>query len=350
MKPVIVVIVLGTLSAIIGRTQTPEAQTTGSGTPIIWRKISLYVGHRQPTNDLDVQVWQFDRNDFVAGLTDGGALEVGGGYTPEQALREVLLTWKKVEADKVAAYGHKFSVTRLAEEDRNVSHIQAAVYAKVQWEKALGHQIPMPYLEDGGEGSCSESVSAVACIDHFGRIIFDHADTPLSVDGLRAVYMHEIGHLLGVHHIDGDVLMGASLAMRPPKAPTPAAVALAKLAEKMGAGPVYGNQTAQASKKKHSDKAAPAAAAIQAPQDFAARQNQYLERAGEFLSLSLQFSNSLTAEQKRLQEAMNQAFAAMSTAKQAVEAACVSEGKVLAGDNQSTLHGECGAKPKPEKP
>jgi hypothetical protein len=43
--------------------------------------------------------------------------------------------------------------------------------------------------------------------------------------------MHEIGHLLGVPHIEGDALMNPSYAGKV-GAPTPDAVALAKLRER----------------------------------------------------------------------------------------------------------------------
>lgn len=42
------------------------------------------------------------------------------------------------------------------------------------------------------------------------------------------IMMHEVGHLLGVPHIQGDVLMDAEYQGEPLDAPTPAAVALAK--------------------------------------------------------------------------------------------------------------------------
>lgn len=101
--------------------------------------------------------------------------------------------------------------------------------ALIAWETALGHDIRRPELLSDGKEACS--MTAVACA---GRLQYKiHVALSSTQYDIRNVLMHEIGHLLGVPHITGDALMSESRDEneKPLVAPTPAAIALAKLAE-----------------------------------------------------------------------------------------------------------------------
>jgi hypothetical protein len=97
--------------------------------------------------------------------------------------------------------------------------------AVTKWEAALGHPIKPPLLI---RGDCGEQEIAIACAEKSKwRIQIQRVSTMWNTE---AVMIHEVGHLLGVPHIAGDVLMDP-VYQGDTDAPSAAAVALAKLAE-----------------------------------------------------------------------------------------------------------------------
>jgi len=91
-----------------------------------------------------------------------------------------------------------------------------------EWRKALpGVKIPTPRLV---RGRCPSGGESLACASMGGNTIW----VPAHEDTTKAVFLHEIGHLLGVPHISGDALMDPMYHAEVEK-PTPAAIALAKL-------------------------------------------------------------------------------------------------------------------------
>lgn len=74
-------------------------------------------------------------------------------------------------------------------------------------------------------GYCGPSIS-IACADMTTQTIFISNDNE-PVDR-TTIMMHEIGHLLGVPHIEGDALMDAKYQYKALDGPTDKAVAIAK--------------------------------------------------------------------------------------------------------------------------
>lgn len=106
---------------------------------------------------------------------------------------------------------------------------QAALASAVRaWKTALVVQDLgiRPVLISGDRGSCSEDLDATACVVH-GRqdIVLDGFDPTVDY---RTIFMHEIGHLLGVPHIEGDPTMNPNY-LGKMSVPSRAAVALARL-------------------------------------------------------------------------------------------------------------------------
>lgn len=98
--------------------------------------------------------------------------------------------------------------------------------ATAAWRTALGENIQKPILSPG----YCEDEGAIACATINGNEIFFNARLRMR-DGkrsdLKTVFMHEVGHLLGIHHIESDPLMDASYQGKLDR-PSVVAVAVAK--------------------------------------------------------------------------------------------------------------------------
>jgi len=97
------------------------------------------------------------------------------------------------------------------------------------WEAALHRHIDEPrFLSGDAIRDCTRS-DAVAC-EHFNEYTIYATKTAFQGGyDLRTVLMHEIGHLLGVPHIEGDALMNTDYTAKVEK-PTIFAIALARTA------------------------------------------------------------------------------------------------------------------------
>lgn len=93
-----------------------------------------------------------------------------------------------------------------------------------RWEKALAHKIRRPRLFLAEHSCGTASVMACASEDSYEIRITSN----LYEADEDTVLLHELGHLLGVPHIEGDDLMNAMYTKKV-TAPTPMAVAIAKL-------------------------------------------------------------------------------------------------------------------------
>lgn len=106
--------------------------------------------------------------------------------------------------------------------------------ALAEWESALQRKIKRPSLVEwfgGGETAtavCSGNVplTTIACIDA-KKYQVDIFAFNLTTEDLKTVFMHEIGHILHVPHIDGDDLMNARYVKKLDH-PTATAVAIAR--------------------------------------------------------------------------------------------------------------------------
>jgi len=113
--------------------------------------------------------------------------------------------------------------------DNDAEHLRALRSARLAWKAALpGVAIPAPKLLIGGAGACDIEEDSIACARHTDKAIIEDDLHGKSYEDLRTIFMHEIAHLLGVPHIEGDRLMDRTYSHPLPQ-PTPAAVALAKL-------------------------------------------------------------------------------------------------------------------------
>lgn len=123
----------------------------------------------------------------------------------------------------ISGSGEAYGEDHVTEEDSPVV-VKALNEAVAVWRKALpGKNVAMPRLLKADH--CSSS-SAVACADmknYTIRIVRIN-----QMWDLQTIMLHEMGHLLGVPHIEGDALMDAMFSGKV-DAPTPAAIALAKL-------------------------------------------------------------------------------------------------------------------------
>lgn len=98
------------------------------------------------------------------------------------------------------------------------------------WSRALGRTIERPRLLRGYPGIICGPI-AFACASRWTNTI-RLVNIPEHVH-LRNILMHEIGHVLGVPHIEGDALMNAEYKDdgKLLSKPTASAVALARLAQ-----------------------------------------------------------------------------------------------------------------------
>jgi hypothetical protein len=93
--------------------------------------------------------------------------------------------------------------------------------ASSEWSKALGRTVKVPILH---YGSCvTLSIFTVACADRRRNMI---TVEDRNFEDLHTVYLHELGHILGVSHIKGDALMDSEYSK--PTGITPAAIEAAK--------------------------------------------------------------------------------------------------------------------------
>lgn len=95
-----------------------------------------------------------------------------------------------------------------------------------EWKDATGISIPKPALKIG---SCFNR-AAIACASISDNTIW-FTDLWVSTEhvSLKSVLLHEVGHLYGVPHIDGDPLMSPRGIEREIDEPTATAIAVAKI-------------------------------------------------------------------------------------------------------------------------
>jgi hypothetical protein len=107
----------------------------------------------------------------------------------------------------------------------------AAAHSALSKWTATGVTVPEFRLV-AADGGCTPK--AIACADESTKTIFvmedgDHVDR-------TTIMMHEIGHLLGVPHIDGDLLMDKAYSGKALSAPTEFAIALARKVNRVDGG------------------------------------------------------------------------------------------------------------------
>lgn len=110
-----------------------------------------------------------------------------------------------------------------------------------QWKAALGGWLPIQAPQLLFDEPCSRSPGELACakIGNPPVIVFSAPSASIQRPRtMRLVLLHEIGHLLGVPHIDGDCTMDPNLQQFSCDDPSPAAVALAKLSRERRAAPI----------------------------------------------------------------------------------------------------------------
>jgi hypothetical protein len=100
-----------------------------------------------------------------------------------------------------------------------------------EWSRALKRSIQPPSLVLGTCGynvfACTDKgKNKITIVGAMGQGEFQD----ITQINMKTIMMHEVGHLLGVPHIDGDDLMNSGYRAKV-DFPTPAAIALARLAE-----------------------------------------------------------------------------------------------------------------------
>lgn len=110
--------------------------------------------------------------------------------------------------------------------------------ALAAWEKALGHPLPFkrPNLRIGSCSGMPESELGCAELGDPPTVVIDDDGSEGRRAKVGGILLHEIGHLLGVPHIQGDRLMDPVYQKDGVEAPTEEAVALALIAEKRRRG------------------------------------------------------------------------------------------------------------------
>lgn len=110
---------------------------------------------------------------------------------------------------------------------------KALDYAVTSWRDAMPSvEIKLPGLYQGTSNNCWEGSNArtIACADETNyRIIVQDNQMDSETIDWPSIMMHEVGHLLGVPHIQGDALMNSGYT-RKVKSPTAFSVALATVA------------------------------------------------------------------------------------------------------------------------
>jgi hypothetical protein len=97
-----------------------------------------------------------------------------------------------------------------------------------EWSEALGREVKRPALNMANGDCGAEYAGVIACADKRGYAI---KVTAIYYADPRTVMMHELGHLLGVPHIEGDKLMNAVYGGAVDH-PTKFAVAIARVVSK----------------------------------------------------------------------------------------------------------------------
>lgn len=108
--------------------------------------------------------------------------------------------------------------------------LEAMDSALEDWRIALGGKLPIkrPRLVQSPDGPCSNFNLLAFAEPELNRIVFCRGP---ETGGLHSVMLHEVGHLLGVPHIQDDPLMNSYRAEgHIVDKPTPFAIAIAKAA------------------------------------------------------------------------------------------------------------------------
>jgi hypothetical protein len=83
--------------------------------------------------------------------------------------------------------------------------IHALKWAVKQWERALHHKIEMPAIYHGDAVKDCQDSEDLACCTRIGKRIIVVEE--MNKKDLRSVMLHEMGHMLGLDDIEGDVVM-----------------------------------------------------------------------------------------------------------------------------------------------
>ncbi len=112
----------------------------------------------------------------------------------------------------------------------DVDTLQAFHWAIKTWAAEFGGKLPIKYprimkAEDPSTGYCGSGLVAYADLENNRVVICQfYSHNP------KTVMLHEVGHLLGIPHIDGDDLMKPTAGDKELDEPSPFAVAIAKAA------------------------------------------------------------------------------------------------------------------------
>jgi hypothetical protein len=111
----------------------------------------------------------------------------------------------------------------------DVASLEAFGLAVKAWTAEMGGKLPIRYprLVQSDDLAACRIYSVLAYADSdMNRVVMCR----LFDEDPETIFLHEIGHLLGVPHVQGDALMDGATNGKILRAPTPAAIALAKLA------------------------------------------------------------------------------------------------------------------------
>lgn len=200
---------------------------------------SLHINDYSNGNTAEIVIAMNGRVESTGGLTNSDALRVLASnfmryYSQQRQVQEELhLEQQERHQTFYNHYEFTKSPAQVARPDNALDHQASLTWAMQVWERALGVRlwIARPSLQTGGRGS-SGALDTIACaltIHDRPVIVFEDRE-PLDYPGYRTILLREIGHLLGVPHIQDDALMNDSYGGKPLDRPTRAAVALAGLA------------------------------------------------------------------------------------------------------------------------